>query len=86
MATAMTSGAVLALFHVWLFWDRLASGRLFEDGSAARWLAGALLCGAIWVLRRQGVSLSRGRQAFTVWLLVVLLHAWSAAAGGPGRA
>ncbi len=79
-ATGAAAAAVLVVFHGWLFWDRLVSGRLFEGDAAARWLVGALLCAALWVLKRQGVSLWRGRQACTVWLLVVLLHAWSAAA------
>jgi hypothetical protein len=74
---AMTAGVALALLHIWIFWDRLVTGRL-EGGSAIRWISGVLLvAGLVW-LKRQGVSLWRGRPALTAWLLVVLLHLWSA--------
>lgn len=84
-ATGAAVAAGLVVFHVWLFWDRLVSGRLFEGDAAARWLVGALLCAALWALRRQGVSLWRGRQGVTVWLLVALLHVWSATASAPAE-
>ena len=76
-ATAIAAGAALALLHVWIFWDQLASGRLLEGASALRWTSAVALCAVLDALRRRGVSLWWGRQAFSVWLLVALLHAWS---------
>ena len=75
-ATAIAAGVLLALMHVWIFWDQLTSGRL-AGGSALRWTGAVVLCAALDALRRRGVSLWWGRQAFSVWLLVALLHAWS---------
>jgi hypothetical protein len=74
----MLAAGALALFHVWIFWDRLVTGRLVEGGSALRWISGVLLLAGLYWLKRQGVSLWRGRPAMTTWLLVVLLHVWSA--------
>jgi hypothetical protein len=74
------AGAGLVLLHVWIFWEQLWSGQLAHADSAVRWLAAAGLTAALAVLRRQGVSLRWGRPAFTTWLLVGLLHAWSAGA------
>jgi hypothetical protein len=83
-ATAIAAGAALALLHVWIFWDQLASGRLLEGASALRWTSAAALCAVLNTLRRRGVSLWWGRQAFSVWLLVALLHAWSASPATAG--
>jgi hypothetical protein len=77
-ATAIAAGAALALMHVWIFWDQLSSGRLLAGAAALRWTGALILCAALDALRRRGVSLWWGRQAFSVWLLVALLHAWSA--------
>ena len=77
-ATAIAAGAALTLMHVWIFWDQLTSGRLLAGASALRWTGALMLCAALNTLRRRGVSLWWGRQAFSVWLLVALLHAWSA--------
>lgn len=76
--------AVLGLiaFHAWLFWDQLLAGRLLDPQVALRWgIAGLLTGGLLW-LRRLNVSLLHGRKALTFWLLVVLLHCWSANAPG----
>jgi hypothetical protein len=78
--TAMLAAGALALFHAWIFWDRLVTGRLAEGGSALRWISGVVLLASLHWLKRQGVSLWRGRPAMTAWLLVVLLHVWSAGA------
>ncbi len=75
---AVAAGAALMLLHVWIFWDQLSSGRLLEAASALRWTSALALCAVLYTLRRRGVSLWWGRQAFSVWLLVALLHAWSA--------
>jgi len=76
--TAIAAGAALALMHVWIFWDQLTSGRLLAGASALRWTGALILCAALDALGRRGISLWWGRQAFSVWLLVALLHAWSA--------
>ena len=75
--TAIAAGAALVLMHVWIFWDQLTSGRLLAGASGLRWTGALLLCAALDALRRRGVSLWWGRQAFSVWLLVALLHVWS---------
>jgi hypothetical protein len=72
--------AALVALHVWIFWEQLSTGQLADAGSAIRWVAGAGLLGMLAALRRQGVSLWRGRPALTTWLLVALLHGWSASA------
>lgn len=79
----MAACAALVLLHIWILWDQLASGRLFESGAVMRWAGGLALCGALEALRRRGVPLWHGRQAFAVWMLVALLHAWSAGAQAP---
>jgi len=69
-------------FHLWLFWDQLATGRLMDPEVAVRWTVAGLLSGVLVVLRHLRVSLTRGRRALSVWLLVVLLHVWGAASPG----
>jgi hypothetical protein len=73
------AGATLAVFHLYLFWDRLAGGDLLDPAVAGRWLAAAALVAGLAALRRIGVPLARGRNAVVVWALVVLLHAWGRA-------
>jgi hypothetical protein len=75
--SALTAGAALAVFHIFLFWDRLVGGDLFDPAIAVKWLAAACLVSALMVLRRMGIPLTQGRKACVVWLLVVLLHASS---------
>jgi hypothetical protein len=79
---------VLALFHSWLFWNRLADGRFLEPAVAFRWIAGALILAGFLALRRLGNSrrsrlggiaepadrASIGRKSLVLWLFVVLLH------------
>lgn len=72
---ALSAVLSLAIFHVLLFRDRLVGGDLFDPAVALRWLAAAGLVAALALLRHMGVPLARGRKAFVVWLLVVLLHA-----------
>ena len=71
----------LLAFHGWLLWQRLSGGSLLEPGVALRWAAALPLAGGLWLLRRHGSSLFRGRRAAVLWLLVVFLH-FSAAAPG----
>ena len=82
--TALAAGAALVLLHAWIFWDQLVSGQLLEGASALRWTGAVALCAVLDTLRRRGVSLWWGRQAFCVWLLVALLHAWSASPATAG--
>ena len=67
-------GALLALFHVWLFAGQIWSGRLADPGLLFRWLLAAGLIAALVSLRRQGAPLLFGRRAISVWLLAALLH------------
>jgi hypothetical protein len=73
---------VLAVFHGGLLWQRLLDGSLLEPVVAGRWAATLLLAGWLIALRRAGVSLWRGERARTFWVLVLLLHAVPALAGG----
>ena len=50
------AGLALAIFHVFLFWDRLVVGDLFDPAIALRWLAAAGLVSALAALRRMGAS------------------------------
>jgi hypothetical protein len=74
--------AALVAFHGGLLWQRLADGSLLEPAVAARWGATALLLTWIAIARRAGTSLFRGERARTFWVLVLLLHAVPAMAGG----
>ena len=67
-------GALLALFHIWLFAGQIWSGRLADPGLLFRWLLAAGLIAALVSLRRQGAPLLFGRRAISVWLLAALLH------------
>ena len=73
---ALTAAAgSLAIFHVWLFAGQLRNGELLSDpGLLARWFAALGLAGALFVLKRRGISLVVGRKAVAVWALVALLH------------
>lgn len=80
LAGVMAAVSGLIILHLWVFWDQLVSGRLQDGQTLLRWTGGALLLGALVALRRQGVPLCWGRRALVVWLLVAVLHAWSASA------
>jgi len=67
-------GALLALFHVWLFAGQIWSGRLSEPGLLVRWVLAAGLIAALVGLHRRGAPLVFGRQGVAVWLLAALLH------------
>jgi len=77
------AGLALLIFHVYLFWNRLVVGDLFDPAVSLRWLAAVGLLSALATLRRMGVPLAYGRKAFVTWLLVVLLHASGRAAPVP---
>jgi hypothetical protein len=73
--SGLMAALALAIFHIFLFWDRLVGGDLFDPAIALRWLAAAGLVSALAALRRMGIPLASGRKALVIWLLVVLLHA-----------
>jgi hypothetical protein len=69
-----TAGALLVLFHVWLFARDAWAGDLVDLGLLARWTVAGGLTWALVGLRRQGASLFRGRRAVAIWVLAALLH------------
>lgn len=69
-----TAGALLVLFHVWLFARDAWAGELVDLGLVARWAVAAGLTWALIALRRQGASLVRSRRAVAIWVLAALLH------------
>jgi len=77
--SAITAGVAIGVFHLYLFWDRLAAGDLLDPSIALRWLSAAGLVLALVLLRRMRIPLTTGRKACVVWLLVVLLHAYGRA-------
>ena len=81
--SAIAAGSALTIFHVSLFWDRLVGGDLLDPAVALRWAGAVLIVSALVILRRFGVPLLHGRRAFSVWLLVALLHASKRV--GPGH-
>lgn len=74
--SGITAGVAVGVFHLYLFWDRLAAGDLLDPSIALRWLSAAGLVLALVLLRRMRIPLTTGRKACVVWLLVVLLHAY----------
>ena len=68
------AGALLALFHVWLFAGQLWDGRLDDPALILRWLAAGGLVAGLAAMHRRGLSVVRSRQAATIWLLAALLH------------
>jgi hypothetical protein len=72
---SLTLAAVLlAAFHLWLFAGQALRGDLVDLALISRWVVAGGLVGALFHLRRRGVSLVRGRQPVAVWLLAALLH------------
>ena len=70
----LTAGALLALFHVWLFAGQAWNGHLGDPALLLRWLFAGGLVAALVGLRRQGTSIFRGRKAVAIWVLAALLH------------
>ena len=68
------AGALLVLFHVWLFARDAVAGELVDLSLLARWAFAAGLTWGLVVLRRQGTPLFRGRKAVAIWVLAALLH------------
>jgi hypothetical protein len=84
----MAAAAGLAVFHAGLLWTQAAAGRLREPGLALRWIAAALVLGAIFHHRRAGATLLRGRRGLVLCVVVALLHgnAMTPAEMDPGAA
>jgi hypothetical protein len=72
--TFLAAGALLALFHVWLFAGQAWDGRLADPVVVLRWLAAGALVAALVGLHRRGLSILRCRKAVAIWLLAALLH------------
>ena len=70
----LAAGALLALFHVWLFAGQVWDGRLSDPVVLLRWIVAGALVAALVVLYRQGISIVHGRKAVAIWLLAALLH------------
>ena len=83
---AALMGGLLALFHAWLFVNRLWQGEIADAGAVLRWGVAGGLVAALWVLHQRGASLVRGRSAVAIWLLAALLHAPAMAGDHPGSA
>lgn len=68
------AGALLLLFHVWLFGSHAWTGALVDTDRLLRWLAAAGLAALLIGLRRRGGSMLVGRRSVVIWLLAALLH------------
>jgi hypothetical protein len=75
----LAAGALLALFHVWLFAGQAWEGQLSDPALLVRWLLAVGLVAALIGLRRQRASIYRGRKAVAIWVLAALLHGPAAA-------
>lgn len=73
VAGVLTVGPLVA-FHALLLLRRFQDQTILEPAIALQWGAAVALLGFLAYLRRQGVSLFRGRAALAFWLLVLLLH------------
>ena len=73
------AGALLALFHVWLFAGQAWDGQLADPALILRWAAAGAIVAALFALRRTGASMFRGRKTVAIWLLAALLHGPAAA-------
>lgn len=69
--------AALALFHGHLLWQRLTDGSLLQPVVVVRWLVSVLLVLGLLRLWSRGLPVVRGRRAGVLWLVVVLLHAFT---------
>ena len=67
------------MFHGWLLWTHLASGRFSEPAVVLRWTVGVLLFSGFLALRGIGAPVLFGRKAVVLWLLVFMLHVFAAA-------
>ncbi len=75
--------AVITVFHGGLLWQRLTDGSMLQPVVVVRWIVSALLVFALLRLWRRGLPVLRGRRAGVLWLVVVLLHAFTPGASLP---
>ena len=68
-------GALVILYHAWLFVDSARAGHLAEPWLLLRWLAACGLAAGLSGLYRSSGSLVRGKRAVALWVLAALLHA-----------
>ena len=71
--TTVLAGAVLAVFHGWLFASQLVTGALADPWLVVRWMVAAGLIAALVAIRRGGGSIW-SRPGSAVWVLAALLH------------
>lgn len=69
--------AGLTVFHGGLLWQRLTDGSLLQPIVVARWAVSVLLVAGLLQLWSKGLPVLRGRRAGVLWLIVVLLHAFT---------
>jgi hypothetical protein len=72
---ALTAG--LAVFHGGLLLQRLTDGSLLQPVVVVRWLVSALLVFALFRMWSKGLPVVRGRRAGVIWMVVILLHAFT---------
>lgn len=77
--TTVLAGAVLAVFHGWLFASQLVTGALADPWLVVRWMVAAGLIAALVAIRRGGGSIW-SRPGIAVWVLAALLHGPAVAA------
>jgi hypothetical protein len=75
----------LAIHHSALLWRRIETLEIAEPLVLMRWLGVAAILALVALLRRQRVSLLRGRGAVVIWLLIALLHVGVGSDGRPAH-
>jgi hypothetical protein len=68
------AGALVVVFHLWLFGQQAWIGQLAQADAVLRWLLAAGLVAGLVALARRGDDFVFGRRAVAVWLLAALLH------------
>jgi succinate dehydrogenase/fumarate reductase cytochrome b subunit len=76
---SLAAGAVLVVFHGWLFAGQIADGSLADPWLVFRWVAAAGLVAALAAVRARGGSLW-GRHGVAIWVLAAMLHGPAVAA------
>ncbi len=72
-AATVLAGAVLVVFHGWLFASQVVTGALADPWLVVRWMLAAGLVAALVAIRRGGRSVW-SRPGIAVWVLAALLH------------
>ncbi len=71
---ASAAGALLVVFHLLLFADRIAAATIVAPEAVLRWLGAAGLLALALLFRRNRLPMASGRSGFAFWALVLLLH------------